>query len=185
MDWCYQNHERLCKVTLGVLGLQRHLNISGPLLRHTWAAIRAWRTLLPVRSRVPITRSILTALLVTLAARSVRETGRERELWMAAMLASWLPFEALLRPGEAHNLLVQDVLLPDAHLLSGDDEGLVLSLKSPKTRRVWRAQFVLVRNPALISWMRWWLEGKPRHQRLFRFGRRAWEKLVAEGLESL
>ena len=83
------------------------------------------------------------------------------------------------------NLLVQDVLLPDAHLLSGDDEGLVLSLKSPKTRRVWRAQFVLVRNPALISWMRWWLEGKPRHQRLFRFGRRAWAKLVAEGLESL
>ena len=45
---------RFYRVRLGVLGVQRTLRLSGPLLRGTWAALRGWRTLLPVNSRIPM-----------------------------------------------------------------------------------------------------------------------------------
>ena len=185
VDWAYQNHEKLYRVTLGVLGVQRHFQVSGPLLRQTWGSIRAWRTLQPVRSRVPVTYAVLTALLVVLMSRSAREQARGREQWLCSMLASWLSFEALLRPGEAHNLHVEDILLPDSGVTSQGDEGLVITIRRPKTRRVWRAQFVLVKDEALIRWMRWWVKDARPHRRLFRVGRRTWAQQVAEGFASL
>ena len=185
VEHCYQEGERLYKVTLGVLGLQRALQISGPLLRGTWAAIRGWRSLQPVKSRVPMSKYVLEGLLVVLTARGLREVGRVRERFLAAMLASWICFEALLRPGEADNLLVGDVCLPDPGLPSDEAVGLVLSIRTPKTRRVWRNQCVIVKNPALILWLVWWMEGKPKKEKLFRVARRDWAKLFATGLELL
>ena len=107
------------------------------------------------------------------------------ERFLAAMLASWICFEALLRPGEADNLLVGDVCLPDPGLPSDEAVGLVLSIRTPKTRRVWRNQCVIVKNPALILWLVWWMEGKPKKEKLFRVARRDWAKLFATGLELL
>ena len=185
VERCYQEGERLYKVTLGVLGLQRALRIAGPLLRETWAAIKGWRSLQPVKSRVPISKYVLECLLVTLMARALGELGRDRERYLAAMLCSWVCFEALLRPGEAANLLVGDVCLPDPGLPSDEAVGLVLSLRSPKTRRVWRNQCVIVKSPALLRWLAWWVEGKPRSEKLFRVARRDWAKLFAFGLELL
>ncbi|CAE7210929.1 SMYD3 [Symbiodinium sp. CCMP2592] len=130
VERCYQEGERLYKVTLGVLGLQRALQISGPLLRGTWAAIRGWRSLQPVKSRVPMSKYVLEGLLVVLTARALREVGRVRERFLAAMLASWICFEALLRPGEADNLLVGDVCLPDPGLPSDEAVGRYLCLLS-------------------------------------------------------
>ncbi|CAE7813662.1 SMYD3, partial [Symbiodinium sp. CCMP2456] len=114
VEHCYQEGERLYKVTLGVLGLQRTLRIAGPL-----AAIKGWQSLQPVKSRVPISKYVLECLLVTLMARALGETGRDRERYLAAMLSSWVCFEALLRPGEAAGLLVGDVCLPDPGSLRG------------------------------------------------------------------
>ncbi|CAE7383354.1 unnamed protein product, partial [Symbiodinium microadriaticum] len=122
VDWAYQNHEKLYRVTLGVLGVQRVLESK---------------------------------------------------------------LEALLRPGEAHNLHVEDILLPDSGVTSQGDEGLVITIRRPKTRRVWRAQFVLVKDEALIRWMRWWVKDARPHRRLFRVGRRTWAQQVAEGFASL
>ncbi|CAE7210922.1 unnamed protein product [Symbiodinium sp. CCMP2592] len=62
---------------------------------------------------------------------------------------------------------------------------LVLSIRAPKARRVWRNQCVIVKNWALISWLVWWMEGKPSKEKLFRVARRDWAKLFAKGLELL
>ncbi|CAE7434654.1 unnamed protein product, partial [Symbiodinium sp. KB8] len=50
--------------------------------------------------RVPMSKSILKALLVVLLATGKSFTGRAREGYWAAMLATWISFEGLLRPGE-------------------------------------------------------------------------------------
>ena len=99
IDVAYQRGEKLYFVRLGLIGLQRAFHLSGPLLRGSWAAIRGWRVLQPVRSRVPMSKSILKALLVVLLATGKSFTGRAREGYWAAMLATWVSFEGLLRPG--------------------------------------------------------------------------------------
>lgn len=47
VEAAHEEGERLYWVTLGVLGLQRKLKLSGPLLRGTWKAIQGWRSLKP------------------------------------------------------------------------------------------------------------------------------------------
>ena len=185
IDVAYQNGEKLYFVRLGLIGLQRAWHLSGPLLRGSWAAIRGWRVLQPVRSRVPMSKLILKALLLTLLASGHGCVGYARECQWAAMMAAWLSFEALLRPGETEALRVSDLVFPDG--IPGEDsqEGLVVTIRKPKTRRLWQMQFVLVNDVALILWLRWWVAGASRNRLLFRVGRRKWSNLFSAGLARL
>ncbi|CAE6958585.1 unnamed protein product, partial [Symbiodinium sp. CCMP2592] len=184
VDHAYRTGEKLYRVRLGVLGVQRILNIAGPLLRSTWSALRGWRALQPVRSRVPISSSLLHAFLVVSLARGNAEVGRARERWWSAMLAAWLSFEGLLRPGELCQLRAGDIDLP-LDSLTAADEGLILTIRQPKTRRVYHTQFVLVKEPRLVKWMVWWLDAVPSGRKLFRLGRREWARLLTAGLSAL
>ena len=152
IDVAYQRGEKLYFVRLGLIGLQRVFHLSGPLLRGSWAAIRGWRVLQPVRSRVPMSKAILKALLVTLLATGHSLSGRGREHYWASMLATWLSFEGLLRPGETSVLRVSDLCFPDGVAGEDSQQGLVITIKKPKTRRLWQTQFVLVKCPELIAW---------------------------------
>ena len=62
---------------------------------------------------------------------------------------------------------------------------MVISIQRPKTRRVWRAQFVLVKDMAIVEWFRWWMADERPQRRLFKVGRRDWAKHVAEGFTTL
>ena len=155
-----------------MLGAQRALNIAGPLLRSTWSAIRGWRALQPVRSRVPLSRMLLQALLITSLARGNAESGRTREIWWSSMLACWLCFEGLLRPGELRQLRVADVDLP----MGGWEAGMILTIRKPKTRRICRT------NVSLMRWMSWWMQGFDPGRRVFRMGRRLWANMFSLGL---
>ena len=185
IDVAYQRGEKLYFVRLGLIGLQRVFHLSGPLLRGSWAAIRGWRVLQPVRSRVPMSKAILKALLVTLLASGNSLSGRGREHYWASMLATWLSFEGLLRPGETSVLRVSDLCFPDGVAGEDSQQGLVITIKKPKTRRLWQTQFVLVKCPELIAWLRWWCAGCSRDRLVFRFSRRQWYRIFQHGLERL
>ena len=79
----------------------------------------------------------------------------------------------------------EDILLPDVSVGLQGDEGMVISIRRPKTRRVWRSQFVLVKDEMLIRWTAWWIKDARPHRRLFRVGRRVWAQQVAEGFRGL
>ena len=185
VEHCYQEGERLYKVRLGILGLQRLLQLSGPLLRGTWSSLRAWQSLMPVRSRVPMSKYITQAVLLVCLARGFRETGTSRLRWWSAMMGCWLAFEGLLRPGETCNLLVGDLTFPELGWAEEAAVGLVLAIRKPKTRRVWRTQFVLIKDSALIAWLSWWVTGREPHRLFMRVPRREWAKLVGRALEEL
>jgi hypothetical protein len=119
VDAAFQNGEKLYWVTLGVLGLQRALRISGPLLRGTWGAIRGWRALMPSRPRVPITRYCLEGIVLACLGMGMQEVGWRRRQWWAVGLASWLGFCGLLRPGEVAALRVGDLSFDVA---AGDED---------------------------------------------------------------
>ena len=80
---------------------------------------------------------------VVLAGMSLglRQSGRLRRRRWSMSLASWLSFEGLLRPGKALNLQCRDIVFPSAELI-GPDPNLVIVTRNPKTRRVWKTQFV-------------------------------------------
>ena len=91
--------------------------------------------------------------------RAVNEEGLMRKQWLAAGLGIWLCFSCLLRPGELRNPRRCDISFPDGEL--GEEElqlGAVVIIRRPKTRRIWKEQFVLCRDVKLVKWLRWWLE---------------------------
>lgn len=172
---CYKRGERIHWVVLGVLGIQKGFKLSGPLLRGTWSAVRGWRQLLPTRSRVPITRYCLDAVLLVLLAEGRQVQGRERYVCWASALACWLSFACMLRPGELLNLKVGDLCFPEREELGVTDAGLVVVVREPKTRRIWKNQFVLTHDLSLVRWLRWWVTGLARRAPLFHLSRYLWD----------
>ena len=90
-----------------------------------------------------------------------------RRAWWGCGLALWLRFEALLRPGELCRLFRKDLSFPDAVATGQIEAGLVALVRRPKTRRVWREQFILVKSGPLILWMNWWCQSLRRGEKLF------------------
>ena len=181
MELSYAEGEKMYWVRLGVLGLQRSLHLSGPLLRGTWAAIRGWAQLQPTQSRTPISWFVLQCFLVTCLARGNAAHHRARLEWWNTMLASWVCFEALLRPGEADQLVVGDLFFPEASEVAAG-VALVICIRKPKTRHTWIKQFAMITNAALISWLEWWVMDRRRHDKLFPVYRRRWASLFAEAV---
>ena len=177
--------ERLYYITAGVLGVQRAWRISGSSLPGTWAALKSWRALAPARSRLPMTWYTFQGFLMTCLAKGGAAQGHVRFLWWALMMGSWLSFVALLRPGELLALKREDITLPMRGSEGEDSPGMVVVIRKPKTRRVYRTQFVLVKQGPLIEWMRWWVQGFRRHRKLFPLERHQWAELFRKVLEAL
>ena len=101
------------------------------------------------------------------------------------MLACWLCFEGLLRPGELCQLRVADIDLPMGGWEATENVGMILTIRKPKTRRIYHTQFVLIKNVSLIRWMSWWMQGLDPGRRVFRMGRRLWANMLSLGLSCI
>ena len=139
----YSMGEKRYWVVLGVLSVQRSMRMAGPLLKGTWTLLRGWRRLEPIRTRIPMAHHVLRALLLTALARGFSFRGALRAEFWSLFVGSWLAFSALLRPGEVDSLMVGDLCFPEGAEL-GEGVSLVVGIRSPKTRRVWKRQFALV-----------------------------------------
>ena len=157
VELAYKRKERLYRVNLGLVAIQRAFHLSAPLLRGAWSAVRGWKTLKPSKSRIPITRYRLECLVVVALARGWAEEGWMRRRWIGCALGWWLGFVCLLRPGEILNLRCQDVSLPEGQGVEIEELGAVVVIRQPKTRRVWKEQFVTCKDPALVRWLSWWM----------------------------
>ena len=184
VEWSHGHGEKLYWITLGVLSVQRQYRLSAPLLRSTWAAIKSWRLLQPVQPRVPITFYVLRCFLVACLGRVNRTSSPLRVEWMSTLLAAWLAFEGMLRPGEVERLIIKDFCFPEDVELS-EGIGLVLNIRQAKTRRVWASQFVIIRSQVLVSWLKWWCEGQRPNSFFLQVSRRKWAVLFKEVMESL
>ena len=127
----------------------------------------------------------LQAFLVVCLAKGNQAKGRERYLWWSVILGSWLAFTALLRPGEIYKLRVEDITLPVEGTEGVDSPGMVVVIRRPKTRRVYKTQFVLVKHESVIRWMRWWRAAHRPGKRLFPWERHQWATTFKAGLSAL
>lgn len=170
----FERGEQLQRVVLGLLSIQRKFRIHGGLLKGSWLAVKGWKALIPTKTRVPITRYLLECVLVMMLNNSAQEQGSERKIWIRCALATWLSFSCLLRPGEALNLRVGDLTFPDISTFNMETADLVVVIKHPKTRRVWKNQFVLCDDVALVQWLSWWISGMSKQKPLFPMSRYIW-----------
>lgn len=74
----YEHGEKLYWVTLGILGIQRGYRIAGTLLKGTWQAVRGWRSLKPIRSRVPTSAFCLENIVLYSLKLGWEEEGETR-----------------------------------------------------------------------------------------------------------
>ena len=155
----YEQNIPLYQVTLRVISAQQSFGLSGPLLRNTWSAVRGWRSMVPSRARVPISLYRLECLVLMCLSRGVAEEGLLRRQWIATAIGIWLCFICLLRPGELMNLRREDVSIPKEGWEETRAMGAAVIIRKPKTRRIWREQFVLCKDPRLVKWLKWWLVG--------------------------
>ena len=128
---------------------------------------------------------ISEALVLTMFASGASSCGYDRRTWWACALATWLSFVCLLRPGETLKLRVDDLTFPDGSSLVEGAAGLVVVVRNPKTKRIWKTQFVLCSENPLIQWLAWWVRGIPRHQWLFPLTRYVWNTRFNSGLDRL
>jgi len=125
----------------------------------------------PTRSRVPMSAYRMECLVVVSMGRAVSEEGLMRKQWLTAGLAVWLCFSCMLRPGELLNLRRRDISFPDGDFGNEEMLGAVVIIRRPKTRRIWKEQFVLCRDVKLVRWLRWWLDEVSGSRLFFPFSR--------------
>ena len=162
IELAYKQGEKYYLENLGLVSTQRTFHLSAPLLRGAWSAMRGWRSLKPTKSRIPLTRFRLECMVVAAFARARAEVGWLRRRWLACAIGCWLGFVCLLRPSELLNLRCCDVSLPEGNGGDAEELGAVLVIRKPKTRRIWREQFVTCKDASLVRWLAWWMaEAKP------------------------
>ena len=124
-----------------------------------------------------LTKLALEAVILGGFCLGMNQSGHLRRRWWAMSLISWLAFECLLRPSEAINLLVGDIVFPSLEL-AGSDPNLVVVIRNPKTRRIWRTQFAICSDIFLIDWLKWWCRDLDSKCRVFPISRAQWSSLL-------
>lgn len=68
---------------------------------------------------------------------------------------------------------------------SSQDPGMVVVVRTPKTRRIWHRQFVLCNDGRLERWLAWWVQGCGAGTKLFPLSRYLWNKYFSAALQYL
>ena len=120
-------------------------------------------------------------------AQGVLSGPQALDYWSVAILVR-VGFHCLLRPGEICKLIVEDLHFPQT---SWDSETCVVRLRDPKNRSsLGRFQFALIRDVAIVRWLRWYTEGCDAQTKLWpgspaKFGKAFKHLLCRLGLERL
>ena len=127
-------------------------------LKRTWTAAKAWALTRPWRPRVPIARDLLQALALTGLDLAAQATSTSQLLpWVIFSVLVRVGFEALLRPTELLSLTAHDCRVVHR---AAKGAVIVIGIRDPKTRqRGGRAQFGMVKDPEVVAWFSWLLDG--------------------------
>ena len=131
-------------------------------LKRAWDALASWRQELPAGHRTPFTEDLVRALSAVAWHQSVQEPA-DAWRWLIWGFLLRIGFFGLLRPGELSALLVSHILITTA-------SSLVVTIVSPKTRKIFgRQQFAVISDLATVNWARWLLQSLPSSTALWNF----------------
>lgn len=139
--------------------LARHailaVEINWPFLRgkliRAWQSLKSWKLQMKSKSRVPIPFLLLQSLVIKALDLGLNG-GRFAHYYFCISVLLRVGFYGLLRPGELFALRCGHVQL----INTKGELVVVLSIIKPKTRASFgRSQYVLIRDPPTVAWVRW------------------------------
>jgi hypothetical protein len=134
VEHCYATQAPRGAAVLAVLAAQKRLRVPKALLPVTWEAAWAWKLRQPLRTRRPMPRAVLRAVVIVCLAQGFALGGALGLAYVSAAVLFWVGFETLLRPGEMLNLRRRDVILP-RDVGTSRDRHAVIIVRSPKNQR--------------------------------------------------
>ena len=150
VQWGYETGKNFHLIKHSVLAVQTEWPSLHLRLRLPWQSLRSWLRELPVQNRTPLTLHFLNVLCPTaLICMQGAPDRKGRYLWRALSTLLRVGFHALLRPGEAFGLYVEDILF-------GHEAGepTVVIIRKPKNRfHMGRIQHAVIQDPRTISWL--------------------------------
>ena len=181
IQFCYDNNSSIALGTHAILSIQHRFPRLKGQLRMAWDSVASWRLISPSKSRLPLPRIVLNALVTVMF--SLGETvpfGPKRlQFWVAGILI-WLGFECLLRPVEIYSLLVSDVKVDDFSDL------ILVRVRNPKNKRAMgNCQFTMIRHESLAHWLRWLMARVPTHVKILEGGRPVLLRIFQQALALL
>jgi hypothetical protein len=151
-------------------------------LRGAWDSIASWNQLKPVRSRTPLPAVLLEAIVRFSVFAAVALEPWKAVIWWPFGVAMMTAFHGLLRPGELWKLRRCDVRVPGTRSLLAAPI-VVLTIREPKNRHfAGRLQVRSIREPEVISWISWLLEGAPPETLLWPHGPRTFRLCLEQAL---
>jgi hypothetical protein len=147
-----------------VLGAQKARPELKFKLTRAWNALKSWNAKLDASHRLPIPESVVWVMAACALEEGIRG-GPEAVHWLSFAVLCQVGFACLLRTGELLGLRAKDIRITAT---ASGEPCAILALPRPKNRAfMGRNQFVVLRCPYRIRWLRWLVEGLPPSCRLW------------------
>lgn len=145
---CYEDGVSVDFVRSGLLSYADRMWWQRQSLKPSWDLLGEWEAREPTEHRVPAPPEAVRAVVAVALAWG----------WNRVALVIWLTFVGLLRPGEAIDLRVRDLIYLEEDEESGTGVVVVV-IREPKTqRRYARVQHVIIDEEPLVEFCRWMAE---------------------------
>jgi hypothetical protein len=164
VQWCHDNAINIWVPKHAVLAFRNFVPGLRQALHRPWDALRAWGASLPLSHRIPLPEIVLQAIFGYMLNHALEFTSVAHR-WVSAAVLFRIGFNALLRPGEFSSLRARDVKVVSP---LGMPAVALVAIASPKNKHAMgRAQFVCIRDQALVAWIQWLTHNLPRNCKLW------------------
>ena len=124
VEWAHSRRWEYDRAKLAVLGVQWRFKDHRGSLGRTWEALTTWHLQLPLRSRAPITRTILKAYSTLAFILGFFCNVERAHIWLPVAVMMRAGFKALLRSSEIGNIRGGLILLPFGPLRVGQGRDI-------------------------------------------------------------
>ena len=125
-------------------------------LTAAWDSVQSWKLERPVRSRVPMPKSILTAVAYVAVLHGMSFEPHNVHMWLSFSVCVRVAFYALLRPKELFGLTKHCLRLPVSRVVIGSFVG-VCTILDPKNRAfMGRLQARMIKDAGTLEWLLWY-----------------------------
>jgi len=156
IDFLHDCSKPLWLASHAILAMQTWDRSLRGQLTGAWDSVLSWKMERPVHSRVPMPKSILTAVAYVAVLQGMSLEPHNILMWLSFSVCVRVGFYALLRPKELFELTKRCLRLPTSRVVIGNFVG-VCTILDPKNRAfMGRLQARMIKDTGTLEWLLWY-----------------------------